>query len=169
MSDRIGFSTSNALLSRVIRAFTGSAVSHTFLVYYDVDFQEELVLEATLQGLRLVPYTQFKQHSRIIKEVTPQHDLTKGFRHAGSMLGRWYDFAGVFGMLWVLLGRYLRRKWRNPWGSPSAFFCSEFIARVLIWSDYPGCGYWDPETITPDDLLEFFMKEEIHRETEEHT
>ena len=63
---RIGFSTTDALLSRLIRRLTRSKVSHAWLVYHDVDFDREMVMEAVGAGFRIVPLDKFARHNRIV-------------------------------------------------------------------------------------------------------
>jgi hypothetical protein len=159
MTDRIGFSTGTGLLSRIIRFFTDSGVSHAWVLYYDVDFGRDMVLEATLEGVRIVPYDVFQKHNKIVKVVSPKHDLKLGFTKMGEALGEHYDFTGLLGMAWVMVGRWLRRKWHNPLVAASAMWCSEMVAWVLKWSSYPGTEFLDPHATSPQDLYEFFLKE----------
>ena len=160
MNDRIGFSTTKAWLSRLIRWFTGALVSHAWILYYDLDFACEMVLEATLEGVRIIPFEVFKQHNTIVKVFIPSDSLKQGFAKVGATLGSTYDFTGLLGMLWVLLGRWFKKKLKNPWNSPRALFCSEFVAQVMRWSYYPGTEYWTPENMTPADLYIFLLKRE---------
>ena len=67
---------------------------------------------------------------------------------------------GLFGMIWVELGRWLKRKWKNPWRSSKTMFCSEAVARVMVDSEYPGTKGWDVQSIDPEMLIEFFEKEQ---------
>ena len=162
MNDRIGFSTTTNWLSRLIRWFTQASVSHAWLLYFDVDFGgREMVLEATLEGVRIIPFEIFKKKNIIVKITTPSHDLKRGLALAGDTLGSGYDFTGLFGMLWVTLGRWFKKKWKNPWERPHSMFCSEFVAQVLKWSSYPGTDFWDVGAMAPQDLYEFFMRQEI--------
>jgi hypothetical protein len=165
MDDCIGFSTTKAWVSRIIRWFTGAAVSHAWLLYYDVDFGQTMVLEATLEGVRIIPYEAFKRHNLIVRVFTPRHSLKPGLIKAGDTLGEHYDFTGLLGMLWVLFGRWLRRKWRNPWIETHAMFCSEFVAQVLQWAAYPDTEHWIPAEMTPEDLYEFFCRREAQEAT----
>lgn len=159
MTDRIGFSTGNGLLSRIIRWFTDSSVSHAWVLYYDLDFDREMVLESTLEGVRIIPFDVFEKHNKIIKVVTPKHDLKAGFAKVGASLSEQYDFTGLVGMIIVMLGRWLKKKWKNPWVTASAMWCSEMVAWVCKWSSYPGTELMDPHTTSPQDLYEFFLKE----------
>lgn len=75
-------------------------------------------------------------------------------------LGEVYDYKGLFGMAWVELGRWLKKKWVNPWQSSDAMFCSELVAQVLKDSNYPGAEQFDPGSTDPEQLLRFFEGEE---------
>jgi hypothetical protein len=158
---RIGFSTTNALLSRLIRRLTGSRVSHAFLVYRDVDFDREMVMEAVGAGFRIVPLDKFARHNRIVGIVTPRHPIDEGLRSAVDWLGEGYDAPGLVGMAVLLAVRALRlrtRRMRNLLASRRALFCSEAVARACRACAYPGFDR-DPETTTPQDLYAFFEAE----------
>lgn len=163
MSTRVGFSTSKKLISRLIRWFSDSVVSHAWLLYFDVDFGKDMVLESTLEGVRIIPFEAFKKHNIVKDEwlFQPRVDLALGFQKAGEELGSKYDFRGLFGMALVVVGRWLKKRWKNPWQNPRSMFCSEFVASILKWSHCPGTDYWDVSTITPDDLLDFFRHDEM--------
>jgi hypothetical protein len=156
---RIGFSTTNALLSRIIRRFTKSRVSHAFLVYWDVDFARDMVMEAMGRGFRIVPLDKFRRHNDVVGVFTPRHPIERGLRCAVDWLGTDYDARGLIGMALVVVARWftLRRR-RNPFGTSRALFCSEAVARACVWSDYPGFTL-DPEATTPQDLFDFFAAE----------
>lgn len=157
MSTRIGFSTSKtSFVSKAIRWFTSGASSHVFLIYYDVDFGRDMVMEATQGGFKITP---FSRHTAI-KVVEPKYPIENGLASAVDWLGAEYDYAGLFGMAWVELGRWLKRKWRNPSRSSSAMFCSEAVARVMIESNYPGTTTWDAQSIDPEMLMDFFEREQ---------
>ncbi len=159
---RIGFSTTDALFSRLIRRFTGSKVSHAFLVYFDVDFDREMVMEAVGAGFRIVPLDKFARHNRVVEIVTPRHPIDEGLKAAVDWLGEGYDARGILGMALLLAFRALRRRTRrvrNLLASRRALFCSEAVARACRACRYPGFDR-DPETTTPQDLYAFFSAEQ---------
>jgi hypothetical protein len=158
---RVGFSTTTHWLSRLIRWFTGGAVSHAWILYWDEDFNCDCVLEFTEGGCRIKTFAGFKSQNQIVKVWTPQCSIRLGFVKVREWLEAGYDYAGLLGMIWVMIGRWLHRKWRNPWGSAQKAFCSEGVVRVLIWAGYPGAERFDPETTTPADLLDFAQREEF--------
>ncbi len=158
---RIGFSTTDAFLSRLIRRMTGSQVSHAFLVYRDVDFERVMVMEAVGAGFRIVPLDKFEKHNRVVAIVTPRHSIDEGLKAAVDWLGEAYDKGGLVGMGLLLLLRTLRlrvRRARNLLANRRTLFCSEAVARACRESRYPGF-HLHPETTTPQDLFAFFEAE----------
>jgi hypothetical protein len=135
-------------------------VSHTFLIYFDVDFQRDMVMEATDGGFRIVPFDRYTKHADYLRVFKPRLPIDTGLMAAVDWLGERYDYTGVFGMAWVMFGRWLKRKWHNPWHGANALFCSEAVTKVLQAASYPGVERLEPETTTPEDLLEFFRTDE---------
>jgi hypothetical protein len=148
-------------ISRAIRWFTDSPVSHAWVLYWDEDFDCDCVLEFTEGGCRIKTYESFKKANKIVKVWTPQCSLNLGFVKMREWLEAGYDYLGLFGMAWVALGRWLKRKWKNPWAGSKKAFCSEGVARLLLYASYPGLEWLDPERTSPNDLLEFALKEEV--------
>jgi hypothetical protein len=164
---RVGFSTTNAWLSRLIRKLSRSRVSHAFLVYGDVDFGRDMVMEAVGNGFRIVPYSGFEKHNTVVAQITPAFPIEKGLQEAVNWLGAGYDTGGLVGMAWLMVKRWFRLRarsvrTRNPLASSRALFCSEAVARACLWSEYPGFDL-DPESTSPQDLLEFFERERDSR------
>jgi hypothetical protein len=151
----IGFSTSRAWYSAIIRAFTRAPVSHTFFLLEGALLGETIVLEEGTFGWSTRSREDFERGNVIVELVTPAHPIAFGVRRALAWLGQRYDYAGLFGMFFVMLAR--ARGWRikNPLASPHANFCSEMAVRVLQDSGYPGASALDPSTTTPADLLAF--------------
>ena len=157
---RIGFSTTRAPLSRLIRAMTRSPVSHTFLVYRDVDFDREMVMEAVGAGFRIVPLDRFRKRNHVVRIFTPRHSIDEGLKAAVDWLGESYDARGLLGMFLLLLARSLklRIRRRNVLARGRSLFCSEAVARACRASRYPGFEL-NPETTSPHDLFAFFEAE----------
>ena len=105
MAIKIGFSTSNALVSRLIRWVTRSRVSHTFLLIEDSFFGQDMVMEAASSGFRLIPYSVFQTGNTDVTLITPVVPIDEGVKKAVIWLGEKYNYTGDFGMLFVLLGR----------------------------------------------------------------
>ena len=158
MTTRVAFSTDkNSWISKIIRWFTNSRVSHTFLVYYDQDFVRDMVMEATEGGFRVVPFSKYE--SQVVSIFVPKQSIEVGLVKAVDWLGEHYDYEGLIGMIWVEFGRWLKRKWHNPLHASDSMFCSEAVVRILQWSAYPGSDQFEPCSTDPEMLLKFFEKE----------
>ena len=161
VATRVGFSTQpKNIFSRMIRWFTKAPCSHAFLVYYDHDFEQDYVMEATEGGFRIVPLNKFVLKNHIVAIIQPKFPIDAGLKEAATWLGEHYDYLGLIGMTVVAVGRWLKRKWNNPLASPRSMFCSEAVTRVLKNVNYPGMVTFEPSTTEPADLLEFFKKEQ---------
>jgi hypothetical protein len=129
------------------------------VVYYDQDWGSDFVLEAANGGVKISPYSKFQSQNNIVGVFTPKSPLDTGLKKAATeWLGEYFDYTGIVGMIFVYLGHWLRMKLRNPFAASNTMFCSELVARILRWSDYPGTADMEPEDTSPEDLLEFFEK-----------
>ena len=156
----IGFSTPRSkglgtLFSWVIRKLTRSSISHVSIIFRDATLNELMVLEANMLGFRAIPYRAFARKNYVHYLIWPHHALGEGLQAAVAWIGTHYDYAGLIGMSVVLLGRALRRRWRNPFRSGRTQFCSEAVVRVLQASKYPGSETLSPDDCDPQQLLEF--------------
>lgn len=165
MTTRIGFSTPKTFnpVSWLVRKFTGSKASHAFFVYHDVDFDMDMVMEAHELGFRLTPFEHFKKRNKLIALVTPLHSIDVGLKTvAVRYLGSMYDYAGLFGMAVVMFGRFLKRKWQNPFKGSQYVYCSESVILAMLAS--PGYEILGIDTETdPQDLLNYFITEEGYK------
>jgi hypothetical protein len=156
----VGFSTTNLWISRLIRFFTRSKASHAWLSYESNELNSIIVLEAHYT-FRALPYAFFKRQNTIVKEV----EITKGdtstmVAACAKFLGTDYDYTGIVGGLIVSLGNWLKKKWKNPWGNPKVQTCSEAVVRALVAGGYPEADKFDPESVSPQDLIEFLKPPE---------
>ncbi len=156
----IGFSTPRHFnpVSWLVRSMTGSEASHSFFLYWDDDFQCDMVLEAHEVGFRLITWKRFVKKNRIVGLVEPAHSLDKGFARLGDWVGSVYDFGGLFGQIVVQFGRFLARKWRNPFRSAHSMFCSESVVRCMQWAGHPDAHKFTPKETAPQDLLRFYRE-----------
>jgi hypothetical protein len=131
-----------SLVSAVIKWISDSPVSH---VAIGTDLHGvPIVLGADAQGIHPVTRTRFLAESEVVEEyATTKVDLEPGFKRAIEHMGEKYDFAGLLGFGLVKLAwRWLRVKVRNPWTSPRAMWCSEFVLHldeqhlIAAWSKF---------------------------------
>ena len=152
----IFFSRQRALVSRLIRWFTRSKVSHAGVIYYDETLGHPMVMHAIASGFQVSPLVSFRTHGEIVAtyEAVDPAALLVAIRALSLKLGESYDYEGVAGFLWVIVLRWLKVKRRNPVRDSSKMFCSEAVACIL--QQMPGAGWHgDPETTSPEDLLEW--------------
>lgn len=159
----IGFSTPRRFnpVSWLVRKFTGSRCSHTWFLYHDKDWGFDVVLEAHELGFRVIPFKRFKRANVIISIFTPvAESLDPGVSLvARRFLGTAYDFGGLVGMAVVLLGQWLKFKWRNPFNSRGVF-CSEAAVIALQHAGFPNARTLVASRTSPDHL-ERFLKEAL--------
>lgn len=152
---RIGFSTSRHLLSYVIRWFTKSKASHAWILVSDSFLGQDMVMQATMGGFQMESFESFKKRHKVVTILDPNFPLDKGVQKAAHWLGFRYDYLGLFGSLFVIMGRWLNRKWKNPLNDSNALFCSEVAVMVLEESGFPGARPLDAPSVSPGDLMEF--------------
>lgn len=152
---RIGFSTSATWHARVVRWMTRSKVSHAFFILENSFLGDDLVLEADPPDVHLRALSEFVKTNRIVKTVEMPETLRVGISQAVRLLGRPYDYRAFFGVGLVVIGRWLRRKWRNPFNARKSLDCIEMIVSVLQLSGYPGSERLDATQLSPQQLMEF--------------
>jgi hypothetical protein len=154
---QVGFSYRRGnLVSWLIRKITRSRVSHVWLAIMDPHFGSTiLVMEAEFTGWQMVDLTQFLKKNTIVSLIQPKVSLATGLQLSAKWLGEPYNFEGLLGAFIVVVGQWLKRKWKNPWESPKSVFCSEAIVRILQASNYPGAQNLDPGSASPGQILTF--------------
>ena len=153
----IGFSRSRNIGSKIIRFFTRSNISHAFLILRDSFLGIDMVLEAVPGGFQLITLAAFDKNHEIVHIIPLENLKESAVKKATQWLGRRYDYFGVFGTLFVLVGRWLRLRWSNPFNT-KAIFCSEALVIMLQASNYPGSDALEPSSVTPADLYAFLKK-----------
>jgi hypothetical protein len=140
----IGFSTTNGLISRLIRWWDKSSVSHAWILVEA--FGGQYVMEAECRGFRLVSYAHFQETSRIVyvHELDDCVSTKEAVNRAAEWLGDSYDYRGLFKFLLRSL-----KFWRGI-STPKKMFCSEAVVRFAP-ELFPGV---DPEWATPKQLMQ---------------
>lgn len=159
MTTRIGFSTPKHFnpVSWLVRKFTGSTASHAFFVYHDVDFDMEMVLEAHELGFRLTPFKRFLVKNKLVGLYVPKTSIDEGLKYvAQRYLGTGYDYGGLLGQIAVQLGRWLKRKWKNPLRGATNVFCSEAVCIAMQHSSGYENFQEDPDSVDPQTLMQYF-------------
>jgi hypothetical protein len=152
----VGFSTTNKLVSRIIRWVTRAKVSHTFLLVEM--FERDWVIGAEFQGLIMLPLEKFQKNNTIkaiygVPELTDSHLAV-----VMENLGDSYDFGGLIGGIFPQIGKWFKQKWNNPFAKKKALICSEFVTLALQECKLDGAENLDPTAISPQELEDFLIK-----------
>jgi hypothetical protein len=158
----VGFSTTNKLISRIIRWITKAKVSHTFLIVEL--YGKPWVVGAEFQGLSMMSVEKFQKGNMIkavcrVPEITDEHLAV-----VMENLGEAYDFGGLIGGIFPQIGRWFKQKWKNPWADKKAMICSEFVALALQEAKVKGSEELDPTAVTPQELKDFLLKHNLSKE-----
>lgn len=159
---RVGFSTPKRFnpISWIVRKMTGSKCSHAWFLYYDKDFEMQMVMEAHEIGFRLLPFDHFKKKNSIVNLFVPRVPIDVGLKVvAQRYLDTHYDYAGLIGMAIVALGKIFKKAWKNPFRSTTHVFCSEAMA--IAMKESPGYEKLaiDTDAIEPEELRQYFEKD----------
>ncbi len=129
----VGFSTTNSLVSRVIRWFVKDKVSHTYIKFYDEFLGAWLIMHADWPGVIIEDAELFEIHNTVIEEYEIDDPrlkatLRKNLRH----LRKKYDYWNTIGWAWVItFKRWSKKKFRNLMDDPKKLMCTDFVARFI--------------------------------------
>ena len=149
----IGFSTTNKLLSRIIRWVTRGKVSHAWISFYDHCLGMRLVMQAEAWGFEVRPLERWRKENILVSEYGLKHDesLDNSIRWIADSLGTKYDWAAA---LFAGIRRWLGIWIRSGLTSPKKLMCSEAVIRFLEHAGFSAAKGLDPETTPPAKLLE---------------
>jgi len=148
------FTASNSLVSRTIRWFTKSPTSHVMFEFYCPILKASVTVDSDLRGVHLMPA--FKTKTGVVAEFDCPEQARVSLSVVTRYLGERYDFGGLFLLAWpILLWRWLHLKVRHPVRRTHEVKCSELAALVLKEAQLPGTAEWDPEILTPADILRY--------------
>jgi hypothetical protein len=152
-SINVCFSTCDGIVSRAIRWFTRSKVSHSFLTFRDETLGRVFVMEANGRGFMIVPWAKWRTHNTLVARYRLTTDMDAqlaSLRKLSEFLGSQYDYVSI-------LGFAIRRFWsrvRNPFDSGKKLVCSEAVARFLYLTGDTSLQYFsDYGSWVPEDLL----------------
>jgi hypothetical protein len=150
----LGFSTTNYPLSILIRWITKSKTSHTWLLVEENG--KSTVYEAHLSGFRSIDWKSFKKSNKIIATKALNWDMSAGVKLAQSWVGKKaYDLDELVGNVWVLIGKWLGRKFSNPFHDCKELDCSQSMTLVLQKVKFPDSEKFVAYNTSPQDLLNF--------------
>lgn len=149
------FLTTNSLISKVIRFFTKSKISHT-AVCFNLN-NEKFILESLIDGVVLRPRNQALQNQNLIAEFEIIPDLNNEFQEATKRIGEPYDKLSLLGFFIMILFHIVGIKIHNPLSFMSGTVCSEFIISCDTNHEIPEFNNLNPDSITPEDLYKICL------------
>jgi len=147
--------TTNHLLSRIIRKFIKSKMSHALILFYDETLKCEMVMESNRKGFIAVPAEKSLRGSTVVEAIDVTESASELPAALADKLGEKYDTKGMIGNLWVIIAGFFKRKIKNPWNTTNAVFCSEVIVEGLQELGYPGADQLDASVVNPQQLIDF--------------
>lgn len=145
---RVGFSSHSSIFSKLIKFFTSSDVSHTYIRIPVPEYSTSVVFQASYFTVHYLTAQVFEAHADIIEEYEievsdEQYLLSEKFRV--TEVGKPYSYTQILGFLWVLVNRKFGRKIHNPLSNGnSAYVCVEVVTNCI--------GLPDGECMTPEDF-----------------
>jgi hypothetical protein len=152
MKVRIGFSTTDSWISKVIRLTLKSEISHTYIRIYDSYLGIPVCIHSELgHGVRIQPGHQFDQENRTVDEFEIENEgLCQSIRQNMRLVGRPYDNFFLFKLFWtVKFRKWAISKIIRPLDDPKKLICVEWITKLINDSQMvslPKCIY-DPQTL----------------------
>lgn len=150
----IGFSTQpNNIFSKLIRWFTRSKASHSFIF-----LNAKIILEATDFKVKATAYSKFKKKNKIIAVYEIIQDpiiLQKALDTACEELGVDYDVFNIIGIAIVIIVDMLTHiRIKNPLDSKNKLQCSEYVLQFIKDGQIP-IELNDEEFIDSQILIDF--------------
>jgi hypothetical protein len=169
MRGTIGFSRKKAnFISKVIRWFTRSQWSHTYIIYQDAP--EILVVEAGTFTVQLVPITKYESAKYVNTFFVPRHvsvELVEaGIKKVQEKVEATYGWLQLIGFIPVVIARrLLGMTISNP--ARGGIICSELVLIYLREADPD--GPWkdaDRNAVSPEDIYEELLLSPLFEKVE---
>ncbi len=143
----VGFSTTNLLISKIIRKLTRSNVSHSWISYYDKTLNQRMVMQAELFGFEVIPFDRWIRKNTFVRAFVVENN-NNALAQIASFIGEEYDVKSI---LRLAIKKIFGKVWRKPYKNPLKLMCSEAVLRFLQFTgEFPEL---DPEEIEPGELM----------------
>lgn len=110
-------------------------------------------MQADMGGVQIDPYEKYAAKWTNITLVTPKQEINMD--PAWDLLDTNYGYSVLLGDLWVIIGKWFKQKWRNPFRSAHALVCSQYVLDVLRdpRNSFPGLDQLPQDSVEPIDLF----------------
>ncbi len=153
MKIRVGFSRTNSWISKGIRWFLGTNISHTYIRYHDEFMEIDTIAHADWPGVLTISADKFDRDNVAVEEY--EFDIPKPALkyNLHKFLGNRYDYLAIFGWAWTItVRRWLKQKIKNPKDDPKKLICVDWCLRVLNSAKLTNIN---PASMNPKHLLQF--------------
>ncbi len=149
MKIRVGFSTTNSWISRTIRWFIESKVSHTYIRFYDEFLGVELIMHADWDGVVIEDAELFEKQNTVIEEFEFEDPRFKAsLRKNLRLLRKKYDYWNIAHWAWIItFKRWAKIKIKNPIDDPKKIWCVDFSIRNINPVILLPLGTMNPRTL----------------------
>lgn len=163
MKVRIGFSRADSFISRGIRWFMGSSISHTYLRFKDEFLDTEFIAHADWPGVILVQVDRFMDENVIVEEYEFDTKACKPALIAIlKLLGTKFDRLALLGWAWTIaFRRWISIKMdniadaQNILDNPKKLICVNFCLR---WSNLAQITCIPVKSMNPQGLLKYLRE-----------
>ena len=152
----ICFSTTDNFISRVVRWFTLSDMSHCYITFRDRTLKRVMIMESDWGGFKIIPWdSPTIKGKELLARYSINADVElqlQSIRELVEFLGTGYDYMTLL----ALAIRRIRKGFERPLTSPTKLICSESVVKFIN-----GCGVSDlqkPHTWTPQDVYAFIVE-----------
>lgn len=154
MKLRVGFSRTNTFLSKAIRWFTNSPISHTYIRLDDEFLGNPLIIHADLPGVVIVHASLFDKNNDVFCEYEIENEsLDRALKKNLSLLGKKYNYWHLLDWAWfITFKRWVQKKIENPTEDPKKIICVDFVLRVLNCAKLT---HLEIGSMTPKNLMEW--------------
>jgi hypothetical protein len=155
MKVSIGFSTTNTLISRIIRRLTKANISHSYIRLYDGFLGVSLVIHADFPGVVVIPASKFDKENIAIEEFEIDDPrLGESVRKNMRLIGKKYDFLNLISWLPVMIFKsWFKRKIKNPLDDPNKLICVDFCLHIMNDAGVTCLPY---NVLSPKELCKWF-------------
>lgn len=145
------------IFSWIIRLFEWTPYSHIYAEFKSESLSRRLVYEASGLSVKFLGGKLFDTRVEKIYEYDleiTESEYKKTLQFAIDNAGKPYGILQIFGLGWVILGRWFGKRWKNPFSNGNqAYVCSELVIHLLPeLRDKFGS---DPDVVTPRDIWEY--------------
>lgn len=150
----LGFSYGNGWLSKIIKWFINSDVSHTYIKIKKGLMDSNICFHSDPEGVVIQLEETFNAENNVVEEYEIEDErVEKSITRNLKFLGKKYDYMRLVNWAWfIAFKRWVKLKMKNPTEAPGKIICVDLVIRILNGAGVTCLGYGN---MTPSDLREW--------------